>query len=169
MRRIMIVGQPGSGKSTLARLLGARTGLPVVHMDHIHWQSGWVERPLPEKIVAARAIEAQERWIFEGGLSQTYDSRAARADLLIWLDLPVWLRLWRVTRRTLTGLGRTRPDLPPGCPERLRNLPGFWRFIWATQHGSRARLQRFTRAAPPELSVAHLRSSGDLAAFLADF
>jgi dephospho-CoA kinase len=36
----MIVGQPGAGKSTLARALGVATGLPVVHMDMIHWQPG---------------------------------------------------------------------------------------------------------------------------------
>lgn len=37
MQRVMIVGQPGSGKSTLARKLGEHTGLPVVHIDTIHW------------------------------------------------------------------------------------------------------------------------------------
>jgi adenylate kinase family enzyme len=40
MRRIMIVGQPGSGKSWLAGQIGKRLGLPVHHMDHIHWQPG---------------------------------------------------------------------------------------------------------------------------------
>lgn len=44
LKRIMIIGQPGSGKSTLAKLLGEITGLPVVHIDTIHWQTGWVER-----------------------------------------------------------------------------------------------------------------------------
>lgn len=58
MQRIMILGQPGAGKSWLARELGARTGLPVIHMDCIHWQPGWVERPLAEKLQLARAAEA---------------------------------------------------------------------------------------------------------------
>jgi adenylate kinase family enzyme len=49
MQRVMIVGQPGSGKSTLARKLGQRTGLPVIHIDTIHWQPGWVERSWDEK------------------------------------------------------------------------------------------------------------------------
>ena len=40
MQRVMIIGQPGSGKSTLAREMGKHTGLPVIHIDTIHWQPG---------------------------------------------------------------------------------------------------------------------------------
>ncbi len=67
VKRIMIVGGPGSGKSTLAREVGARLGLPVFHMDQIHWQENWVERPLVEKIPMAKAVVAQDAWVFEGG------------------------------------------------------------------------------------------------------
>ena len=169
LQRIMIVGQPGSGKSTLAREIGRRSGLPVFHMDHIHWQSGWVERPLPEKIAMARAVEAQERWVFEGGLSSTYASRAARADLIVWLDVPVGLRFWRAMRRSLFGLGRTRPDLPEGCPERLgpETLP-FWRYIWETRHSGRARIARVVDQAPAGVPVVRLSSLREVRTFLQD-
>ena len=40
MERIMIIGCGGSGKSTLARVLGEKTGLPVVHLDQIWWAPG---------------------------------------------------------------------------------------------------------------------------------
>ncbi|WP_082484690.1 type II toxin-antitoxin system HicB family antitoxin [Pseudomonas sp. Leaf129] len=49
MRRVMIIGQPGSGISTLAHKMGTLTGLPVFHIDTIHWQSGWIERSTQEK------------------------------------------------------------------------------------------------------------------------
>ena len=116
MKRVMIVGQPGSGKSTLARALGEVTGLPVFHMDMIHWKPGWVERPLAEKIPMANEIESGRRWIFEGGLSATYENRLARADTLVVLDVPLWRRSWRVFRRTWRDHGTTRPDLPENCP-----------------------------------------------------
>jgi len=64
VKRIMIVGQPGSGKSTLAQALGEKTGLPVIHIDKIHWQPGWVERSKAEKTRLCQEAERQERWIF---------------------------------------------------------------------------------------------------------
>ena len=43
--KIAILGTSGSGKSTLAKRLGERYGLPVLHMDTVHFLPGWVERP----------------------------------------------------------------------------------------------------------------------------
>jgi adenylate kinase family enzyme len=163
----MIVGQPGSGKSTLARDLGARTGLPVFHMDHIHWQAGWVERPKSEKILLARAVEVQDRWIFEGNLSATYEHRVARADTFIWVDLPVGIRLGRVMKRSARYFGRTRPDLPAGCREGFnrQTLP-FWRYIWRTRRAGRQRIETLLAAAPPHLTLIHLRNPVEVRDYL---
>jgi adenylate kinase family enzyme len=48
VRRVAVVGSSGAGKSTFARDLGARTGLPVVHLDRPFWRPGWVETPREE-------------------------------------------------------------------------------------------------------------------------
>jgi adenylate kinase family enzyme len=166
MRRVMIIGQPGSGKSTLARAIGAKTGLPVVHIDRIHWQDGWVERSPEEKTRLCRAVEETDAWIFEGGHSATWATRLARADLLVWLDRPVWLRSWRVARRTLRHLGPTRPDLPDGCPEVLgQQTWDFFRFIWRTRRSARDRMAQL--AAGAACPVVTLRSDTDVAEFLA--
>ena len=45
MQRIVIIGSGGAGKSTLAQQLGARLDLPVIHLDALYWQPGWVETP----------------------------------------------------------------------------------------------------------------------------
>lgn len=137
MQRVMIIGQPGSGKSTLARKLGERTGLPVVHIDTIHWQPGWVERSRDEKTRLCHEVEARERWIFEGGHSATWSNRLARADMVIWIDRSAPLRFWRVLLRTMLNRGRSRPDLPDDCPELLATLPEFFRFMWRTKTSSR--------------------------------
>ena len=169
MDRIMIIGQPGSGKSTLARALGERTGLPVVHIDKIHWQSGWIERSKAVKTRLCREAEQQSHWIFEGGHSATWLSRVARAEMLIVLDRSLALRLWRVVFRAVTGLGRTRPDMAEGCPERLSSLPEFIRYIWTTRNANRDKMRRLAAAAPEGCKVVHLRSDRDVRAFLTRF
>lgn len=148
----MIIGGSGSGKSTLAWALGQKLGLPVYHMDReVHWLPGWEERPRDEKRPIVEAIVAREAWVFEGGHSATYAQRLARADTLIWTDAPLWLRLWRVTWRSLRRRGQTRPDLADGCPERLSGLPEFWRYLWVNRHRIDARLaQTFAEASIPK-------------------
>ncbi len=150
----------------LAREMCARAGLPVVHIDRIHWQPGWRERSAEVKTRLCREVEARDRWMFEGGHSATWPERVARADLLVWIDRPVGLRIWRVLRRTLTDLGRTRPDLPQGCTERLDLLPEFLRFIWTTRRSARIRLDRLTETAPPSCQIVKLCSDREVAAFL---
>lgn len=167
MKRVMIVGGPGSGKSTLGRLLGERTGLPVFHMDHIHWMPGWVERGKDEKDRLTRAVHGQDRWIFEGGHSRTYDERVARADTFVWLDIPLWRRLWRVVRRSVVHHGTTRPDLPDGCPEKLdRETLNFLAFIWRTRHSARVKLQAIADDPPVHLTVYRLHNMRDVRRFL---
>ena len=154
LRRVMVVGGPCAGKSTFARRLGAITGLPVRHIDLIHWLPGWVERTRPEKIAMVRAVEAEDRWILEGGLSETYPDRAARADLVVFLDLPMVFRLGRMARRRVQyARGQRRPDLPADCPERIN-----WEFVrWIVTTARRNRRRHLDLiAAQPAGKGVHL-------------
>ncbi len=168
MKRVMITGGPGSGKSTLARIMGEHTELPVYHMDHIHWKPGWVQRETDERLKMVGDIEAQDRWIFEGGFSKTYENRARRADTPIWLDLPVMLRLWRVIRRTFQTYGQTRPDLTPGCVEAFdSHTLEFWHYVWRTRRTTRERVIKVIDVNPNQ-TLHHLQSRSQVAAFIAN-
>ncbi|MEM8658010.1 MAG: AAA family ATPase [Pseudomonadota bacterium] len=167
MERVMIVGAPGSGKSTLARAMGARLGLPVVHMDHIHWQAGWVERSRAEKTRLVEAVHARACWILEGGHSVTYPGRLARADVMVWLDVPIGLRIWRVLRRSWIYRGQNRPDLPEGCLEGFGwQTVEFLNFIVTTRRRARARLMAIVADPPPHLRVVRLRNLKEVRGFL---
>lgn len=142
-RRIAIIGSPGSGKSTLSRALAARTGLPLVHLDQLHWEAGWTE---PEESVwrarVARAAEG-ESWIIDGNYGGTMAPRLARADLVLWLDFPTALCLWRLGKRIAGNYGRVRPDMTEGCPEKLD-----WGFVWYVARFRRDGRSRLLAALP---------------------
>ncbi|MEO1550821.1 MAG: AAA family ATPase [Pseudomonadota bacterium] len=164
MNRIMVIGQPAAGKSTFARALGARTGLPVVHIDQIYWMPGWTERPRAQAIAMVEEAQAREQWIFEGNNTSTWPGRVARADLIIWLDLPVWQRYWRLARRIAGSYGRTRPDMAPDCPERI-SLE-FIIYIWRTRQTWRRKAAALFAAEPSAAQRVHLRSQAEMDAYL---
>lgn len=106
LQRIMIVGGPGAGKSWLAARLAERLRLPVRTVDDAVWDEGGTLRPADEIDARVRAMAVESRWIIEGGNSRTYADRAARADLIVCLAPPRWLRVVRVLKRS--GM---KPDL----------------------------------------------------------
>ncbi len=163
----MIIGGPGSGKSTLARAIGKITGLPVVHIDKIHWKPNWVERTKEEKWALIREVHARDAWVFEGNFNRSVPERVARADTVIFLDLPFALRMWRVIRRTWRDHGKVRHDeLPEGCVERFD--PEFFHYIWRTRQSGRRPGLAIVADPPGHTRVFHLRSPREVADFLTD-
>lgn len=164
MQRIMIIGGAGSGKSTLARLLGEKTGLPVIHIDRLYWQSGWRLRDREEtRAMILAAIDA-DAWIFEGNFSEMFQARLVRADTLIFLDLPTWLRLVRVVWRTMRDFGKVRPDMQEGCPERFD-----WDFLkWVADYNRRGRAKALNllNGVPADKKAFHLKSRRQVNTFL---
>lgn len=147
MNRILIIGSGGSGKSTLAKQLGSLLQLPVVHMDAHFWNPGWVPKPNEEWDELVRQYTAQEQWIMDGNYSRTMEFRIKRAEVIIYLDLPRLLCMYRIVKRRLMYHNRTRPDMNEGCPEKLD-----WAFVkWVWNYKSRSRqstLARLQQAGP---------------------
>lgn len=141
MQRIMIFGGPGSGKSTLARQLGHVWSLPVIHMDHLYWKGGWVERDRGTVNALARAAIEASNWVFDGNHSSSMAERADRAQMLVFLDMPRGLRMRRVLWRSVSQIGHSRPDMATNCPERLDWE--FLKFSWNYQTNGRLRALRF--------------------------
>lgn len=138
MKRILILGCSGAGKSTLARELGRRFRLPVIHLDEHYWRPGWVEPSKEEWRLQALELAKRPEWVMDGNYSSTFPERFAVADMVVALDFPTWLCLWRVIKRTISRYGTTREDLPEGCPEHFD--PKFFRFVAGFRRTHRPKL-----------------------------
>jgi adenylate kinase family enzyme len=167
MQRIVILGNAGSGKSTLARALGKRLGLPVVHLDTLFWEAGWVEPDAEQFRTRVGEAIAGQAWVCEGNYARrTFDLRLPRADLVIWLDTPRLTCFKRVIVRSV--MNRPRPDLPAGCTEKLdRAFLTFLNFVWQFDRGYRPGIDALRQAIGPDVATVHLRGSRQIAAFLA--
>ncbi len=121
-RRIAVIGRSGAGKTTVALELGRTFGLPVVHLDRLAWEPGW--RPVEHAVFESRHADAiaADEWVLDGGyLSRPgWPERVRRADIVVLVDAPLHVCLWRIVRRSLARPpGVPRPDRPDGCRDGL--------------------------------------------------
>ncbi len=164
MKRIAIIGPGGAGKSTLARQIGGRLGIEVIHLDALYWRPGWVPTPRDQWEQLQRELVQRETWVLDGNYGGTLEVRLAAADTIIFLDLPRRLCLWRVLRRRLRYAGRSRPDMGPGCEERLS-----WEFItwiWSYPATRRPAILRLLAQHADGRAVIRLTSARDVRRFL---
>lgn len=163
MERVLVIGCSGAGKTVFSRRLSERTGLPVIHLDREFWQPGWMPtRPHAWRQRVA-ALAAEPRWIMDGQFGGTLSLRLKYADTVFVFDMPRWLCLARVFRRTVRRVGRTRSDMAPGCVERFDWA--FLKYIWNYKHNHRPRHQAALEGFGGEVIV--LRRPTDAKACLA--
>jgi adenylate kinase family enzyme len=137
-KRILILGPSGAGKSTLARRIGDRLGLPVVHLDAIYWNPGWVPSEIRQFRERVAEVAARDTWVIDGNYTTHLDLRLPRAEAVIWLDLPRYVYFPRSVWRSIRNYGRERDDVGPGCPERFE-LSFFRDWVWTYPARSRVR------------------------------
>ena len=162
---MLVIGPGGSGKTTVAARLAERTGLPLIHLDSLYWRPGWQPTPADEWRARVQTLVSRDAWIIDGNYGGTLDIRLAACDTVVFLDLPRVVCLWRVLTRRMRYFGQVRPELPPGCPERLS-----WEFlVWIWTYPSRRRGAILRRLAALDAGkrVVILRSSAAIEEFLA--
>jgi adenylate kinase family enzyme len=57
-------------------------------------------------------IDENPTWIMDGNFprSVTYEQRLKEADTVIIFELPKWIIVWRLLKRTIKYYGKQRPD-----------------------------------------------------------
>ena len=104
--RVLLYGVTGSGKTTAARRLAEVTGLPLVDVDEVCWEPGWVQVGVEEQRRRFTEICAGDRWVLDTAYGVWTDVALARAELVVALDYPRPVSLFRLVRRTASRIVR---------------------------------------------------------------
>ena len=121
MRRVVIVSSAsGSGKTTVGRALADRLGVPFHELDALHHGPNWTEATPEELRAKVEPIVESDVWVIDGAYrGKLGDLVFERADIVVWLDLPLHVWLPRLLRRTARRV-ISREELWNGNREQLR-------------------------------------------------
>ena len=174
MSRVAVFGNAGGGKSTLARRLAQVTGLPLHVIDIVQFEGRYRPDATDGGKVSDeeyRRIHAdlisRDRWIIDGFESVALAwERFAAADTLVYVDLPVLTHYWFVTKRLLKGLFGNPPGWPENSPLWESTLDSY-RVIGRCHRFLTPKYRQFVAEASASKRVHHLKSPGEMQAFLA--
>jgi adenylate kinase family enzyme len=163
--RIAITGPSGSGKTTLAAELARVAGLRHVEIDALHHGPNWEScgsEVLRERVLAATEGDG---WVTDSTYHRMLGNVVTeRADVLVWLDLPIALVMWRLLRRTHVRY-RDKTELwngnvEPGWHETLPLL------VWPALTRAFANRREFPTRYAHLPDVRRLRSDEDVRSFV---
>lgn len=123
--KILVIGNAGSGKSTLGRQIAKYHELECYSLDKVVWKEHWKKAPRDEQRNKIKKLIARKSWVIDG---VDYDILKA-ADRVIFLDIPRRVCFYRVAKRNIRYLFKSRPELPKHCPEILI-VPTLIKIIW---------------------------------------
>ncbi len=117
MKKAIIIGCPGSGKTTFSKVLAAKTGLPLVHLDPLYHIDGeTIDRKQFDAVLERELM--RDEWIMDGNYNRTISYRLGYCDTVFYFDLPTAVCLSGVIKRTLENYGKVRND-GINAPERF--------------------------------------------------
>ena len=121
MRNVAVVASAsGNGKTTVGRALAQRLDVPFLELDSIAHLPNWTEATAEEMRAVVEPLVATDGWVIDGGYrGKLGDLVLANADTVVWLDLPPWVWLPRLLRRTIRRCVR-KEELWNGNRESLR-------------------------------------------------
>ncbi|MBA3751382.1 hypothetical protein H0X06_01085 [Candidatus Dependentiae bacterium] len=106
----------------------------------------------------------------EGPYLKTFYERALHADVIIFLDIPRSVCLWRVVKRAFLYSGTVRPGSSERCKEQIWNLKFLDFLKWVWNFNSRYRDEIITilndTTSNPTKQIYILKSPDEVAYFL---
>ena len=99
--RINVVGTSGSGKSTFAKSIAKKFNAPYVQLDELHWKPNWEESSDEEFFPKLEKALLSDMWILDGNYTRTIPIKWKRVQMVVYLDLPFHVVLYRIVKRSL--------------------------------------------------------------------
>lgn len=166
--KIAIIGNPGSGKSTLASQLHAILGIPLFHLDQYFWQPGWQQPDYDEFRKKHHQLCDKNDWIIEGMAVWLLEYRIRQADRIIFLDIPLYICLYRIFKRAFLNFGRVRGSSAPGCPDKIPDRK-FLRYIWHSHKRQKPEVEDLLRYYKSEKKIFVVKNKSDLSELIKRF
>ena len=164
-----MIGAVAAGKTTLAREIAAQLNAQHIELDALRYEAGWVL--VPDETLRHKAAEwiGPDRWVIDGNYAAVQDLLWVRAQVLVWLDFPLRVVLWRLLSRTFSRIFKGEV-FSSGNREQVTRLLGRQSIVlWAVRsHGRRRRLYEEMIARPryAHLQVVRLRSPSEVKIWL---
>ena len=100
-KRIVVIGTTSSGKSTLGKLLSEELKLDFIELDALHWEPNWKEAEDEVFRERVRLAIKSNTWVVAGNYRVVRGLIWTQAQIIIWLDYPLHILLWRLLWRTI--------------------------------------------------------------------
>jgi adenylate kinase family enzyme len=166
VKKIAVFGNAGGGKSTLSKRLAQISGLPLVPLDLIKYRVGGGEISHDEYKKAHDQLLEQEKWIVDGfGSLDTVWERLEVADTLVYIDMPVLLHYWWVTKRFLKGLFFVPPESWPEDSPLLKSTLNSYYIVWLCHKKLTPKYREYVNKAKETKRVYHIQSPSDVEEF----
>lgn len=118
--RVVVYGSTSAGKTTVTKELGRILDSYVVILDDVFWGPNW-EMPTEESFQkrVKEIISSKEKWVVDGNYSKVRPLILPNATFAVFLDLPLYLILWRVFSRTISRNTIVKIHEPTPLPKRV--------------------------------------------------
>ncbi len=117
-KRILLLGSIASGKTALARKLAQVLSFPIIHVDQIEFNSDLTKKNLDQIRSELKSALDRPEWILDGhGPLDMLPAHLKTADVIIYIDFPLWHNMGWLVKRQLGILIKPRSEMPVGVRE----------------------------------------------------
>ena len=164
--RIWVRGVSCSGKTRVSRMLSRRLGLKHIELDEYHWLPGWKERGSDEFAALVMQETHSDNWVMDGNYDKLSKYLTCNPDLMIWLNYPLWIVIWRCIKRTIWRIS-SREHVCNGNRESLRQQftkdGSMLYWVITTYRRRRHQLEEHKLAGHNIMEIKHPKDVNDLA------